>query len=294
MRIPRLAARALATRGSPGPGSALVVRGRPAPVAATVDATRAVVSRRRRRRVAADRRTLALAVVALTGTGAVAAGEVARVWHRGSAPLPTETSDVIGAAEEAARQTVEVALTGFREASRSESVLLNVLISFTVGLGAVRATTHLIHSHGSLGPMRNVRVGRRHIHHFVPGIVLAFLAGGAGIVVSDARADRWLAVPFGAGLALTLDESALLLDLDDVYWTEAGVVSVQIALGALGALSALVLALRALRRGEDRVLEDRRRRSRRRAEDRVLEDRRRRSRRRQRRRSSDPAPGQAA
>jgi len=277
-RLPGPARRALAIRGSPGPGATLAAPRRPHPVVAAVDATRAVVARRRRRRVAADRRTLLLAVVALTGTGAVAAGEVARVWHRGSAPLPTETTDVIGAAEEAARQTVEVALTGFREASRSESALLNVLISFTVGLGAVRATTHLIHWRGSLGPMHDVRVGRRHIHHFVPGIVLAFLAGGAGIVVSDARADRWLAVPFGAGLALTLDESALLLDLDDVYWTQEGVVSVQIAFGALGALSALVLALRALRRGEDRVLEDRRRRPRR----------------GEPRRSSDQAPGQTA
>jgi len=255
-RISRPVRGALTRRGSSGPAGALLAPRGHRPLLAAVDAGRAVVARRRRRRVAADRRTLALAVVALTGAGAVAAGEVARVWQRGSAPLPTETTDVIGAAEEAARQTVEVALTGFREASRSESALLNVLISFTVGLGAVRATTHLIHWRGSLGPMHNVRVGHRHIHHFVPGIVLAFLAGGAGIVVSDARADRWLAVPFGAGLALTLDESALLLDLDDVYWTEGGVVSVQIALGALGALSALVLALRALRRGEGRVLEE--------------------------------------
>ncbi len=255
-RIPHPARGALANRGSPGPRGSLATRRRHRPILAAVDAGRAVVARRRRRRVAADRRTLALAVVALTGTGAVAAGEVARVWRRGSAPLPTETADVMGAAEEAARQTVEVALTGFREASRSESALLNVLISFTVGLAAVRATTHLIHWRGSLGPMHDVRVGRRHIHHFVPGIVLAFLAGGAGIVVSNARADRWLAVPFGAGLALTLDESALLLELDDVYWTEGGVVSVQIAFGALGTLSALVLALRALRRGEDRVLEE--------------------------------------
>jgi hypothetical protein len=219
-----------------------------------VDAARAVVARRRRRRAATDRRTLALGVVALSTAGGVAAGEVARVWQRGSAPLPTETEDVLGAAEEAARQTAEVALAGYQAGSRGEAALLVVLTSFTVSFGAVRATTHLIRSRGRLGPMRNLRLGHRHIHHFVPGIVLAFLAGGVSIVTRDERLDPWLAVPFGMGMALTLDESALLLEFDDVYWSERGVISVQITLGAVGVLSALVLALRALHRGEGRVL----------------------------------------
>ena len=221
---------------------------------AVLDAGRAVVARRRRRRAAVDRRTLALGVFALSSAGAVAAGELARVWRRGSAPLPTETEDVIGAAETAARQAVEVAVAGYREGSRGESALLAVLASFTVSFGAVRATTHLIRTHGRFGPMRDLRIGRRHIHHFVPGIVLSFVSGGAAIVSRDERLDPWLAVPFGLGLALTLDESALLLELDDVYWSEGGVISVQIALGALGILSALALALRTLRRGEQRVL----------------------------------------
>jgi hypothetical protein len=55
-------------------------------------------------------------------------------------------------------------------------------------------------------------------------------------------------------VALTLDESALLLKLDDVYWTEDGIVSVQISLAAVALLSALALALRLLRRGERVVL----------------------------------------
>ena len=62
-------------------------------------------------------------------------------------------------------------------------------------------------------------------------------------------------VPFGAGVALTLDESALLLKLDDVYWTEEGIVSVQISLAVVSMLSAVLLALRMLRRGERVVLD---------------------------------------
>ncbi len=56
-------------------------------------------------------------------------------------------------------------------------------------------------------------------------------------------------------VALTLDESALLLELDDVYWSERGVVSVQITLATLALLSSLALVLRVLRRGEADVLE---------------------------------------
>jgi hypothetical protein len=62
-------------------------------------------------------------------------------------------------------------------------------------------------------------------------------------------------VPFGIGLGLTLDESALLLDLEDVYWTREGLLSVQITLAVISSLAALALGLRFLRRGEELVLE---------------------------------------
>lgn len=220
------------------------------------DGIQAVRARRRRRRVASDRRTLALGMAAMITTGGVFAGELARVWRRGSAPLPAEADDVLDAAGEAARQAVEVAVVGYREGSTAETALLGVLSSFTATLAAVRCTTHLIHSRGPLGPLRNVTLGPRHIHHFVPGIALAFLAGGGSIIMPRRVPSSWLTIPFGVGLALTLDESALLLDLDDVYWSEEGILSVQIALGALGMLSALVLVLRLLRRGEGQVLQE--------------------------------------
>jgi len=209
----------------------------------------------RRRRQFAERRTLALGIAALITTGAVGAVELTRVWRRGSAPLPAEADDVLDAAEAAARQTVEVAVTGYRAGSRRENALLNLLGSFTISFGLVRASTHLIRSRGAVGPFRNLTLNGRHIHHFVPGIVLAFVAGGVSVASRNEALDRWLAIPFGTGVALTLDESALLLKLDDVYWTEEGIVSVQITLAALAMLSALVLALRVLARGEAQVLE---------------------------------------
>jgi len=63
-----------------------------------------------------------------------------------------------------------------------------------------------------------------------------------------------MAIPFGAGAALVLDEAALLLELEDVYWSERGVLSLQLSFAAIAGLAALALALRLLRRGEASVL----------------------------------------
>jgi hypothetical protein len=208
----------------------------------------------RRRRLRAERRTWALAAAALGAGGTLAVTEFLRVWHRGSAPLLAHTDDAVAAGAEAFGQTLEVAVRGYQEGSAGENALLNMLGSFTLTWAAVRSSTHLIRRRGRWGPFGDVFLGRHHIHHFVPGISLAFLAGGVSVVSRRASLDPWLAIPFGVGVALTLDESALLLKLDDVYWTEEGIVSVQISLAAMAMLSALTLALRVLRRGERVVL----------------------------------------
>jgi hypothetical protein len=215
----------------------------------------ALRARRRSRRRASDPLTRLLGAAAVVSTGGVVFGELARVWRRGSAPLPSETTDVVAAASEATRQTVEVAVEGYRSGSLRENALLNLLVAFNVGWLGARVSAHAIRRRGTFGPFRNAVFGRTHVHHFVPGIVLALIAGGVSIVSRDERLDALLAVPFGVGAALTLDESALLLRLDDVYWTEEGVLSVQISAASVALVSALALAMRALRRGEREVLE---------------------------------------
>ena len=208
----------------------------------------------RRRRLRAERRTRLLGVVALLSTGAVGASEVWRVWRRGSAPLPAQADDVVIAGAEAIGQTVEVAVEGYRAGTTHENALLNMLGSFTLTWAVARSSTHVIHRRGAVGPFRHLVLGKQHIHHFVPGIALAFLSDGAAVVTRRSELDPCLAVPFGMGVALTLDESALLLKLDDVYWTEDGIVSVQVTLAVLALLSTLALLLRVLRRGEAAVL----------------------------------------
>ncbi len=60
------------------------------------------------------------------------------------------------------------------------------------------------------------------------------LSGGAAILTRDETLEPKLAVVFGAGMGMTLDESALLLELEDVYWSEEGLVGVQITLAVGG------------------------------------------------------------
>jgi hypothetical protein len=211
--------------------------------------------RRRRRSLAPGRGTLLLGALATATVVALVVGEVGRVWRRGSAPLPQETDDLLWAAEEAVAETAEVAIAGYREVSTRENATFNLLTSFAFTFLSVRGITYLLRGRTSFGPFRNVRVGRRHIHHFVPGIVIAFAAGGVSIVNRREGLDPLLAVPFGVGLGLTLDESALLLELEDVYWTREGLLSVQITLAVMAMLGALALGLRFLRRGEQLVLE---------------------------------------
>ena len=148
----------------------------------------------------------------------------------------------------ATQDTVTVAREGYAAASRRETVLFNILTGFTGAFLFVRLSTWGIR--GGWWPAGNVRVRGRHVHHFVPGIALAFATGGAGLVTSDQRLEEVLAFPFGAGIGLTFDEAALLLQLEDVYWTREGLLSVQISFGGAALLGAAILALRMLRRGE--------------------------------------------
>ncbi len=210
---------------------------------------------RRRRPLAPGRGTLALGAVATAAVAALVVIEVRRAWRRGSAPALRESDHPILAAEEAVADAARVARVGYREVSTRENSIFNLLTSFSATFLLVRSVTYALRRRPKVGPFRNLRVGRRHIHHFVPGIVIAFGAGAAAILTRDERLEPWLAVPFGVGMGLTLDESALLLELEDVYWSREGLLSVQITLAVMAVLGALALALRFPWRGEQVVLE---------------------------------------
>lgn len=175
------------------------------------------------------------------------AGQFGRMLRRRSREHH-DGDGLVEVAPAAALDTVGVAVSGYAATPRSETVLFNLLAGFLGSFALVRVSTWGIRDHW--WPFRNVSVGGRHIHHFVPGILIAFTAGTAALLTdNDALEDR-LAVPMGVGIGLTFDEAALLLDLRDVYWTREGLLSVQLSLGATAILSIAILTQRMLRRGE--------------------------------------------
>jgi hypothetical protein len=163
---------------------------------------------------------------------------------------------VVEAAGEAAAETVAVAAAGYQAAPSKENTLFNLFASFVISSVLSRGIAFTLRGRGRFGPFRNLRVGRRRIHHFVPGIALAFTAGAAALITRDESLEPRLALLFGTGMGMTLDEAALLLELDDVYWTEEGLVGVQITLALVALLGALAIGMRFLQRGEQRVLAD--------------------------------------
>ncbi|MFF7444871.1 MULTISPECIES: hypothetical protein [unclassified Streptomyces] len=118
--------------------------------------------------------------------------------------------------------------------------LLLALTAFVVTFLVTRLVTRLIRA--GKGPFGNISTGGVHIHHVVPGVVLS-VVGGFGAVASGRHGfgAGVCAVLFGVGAGLVLDEFALILHLDDVYWTEEGRKSVEVVV-LTAALVGLVLS----------------------------------------------------
>jgi hypothetical protein len=99
---------------------------------------------------------------------------------------------------------------------------LILLASMLLSFGFIRLSTRMIRAEVSWWP-GNVTPGGLHIHHLVFGIVMMMLAGFVAFAVQPH--SPWFEIAagvFGVGMGLTLDEFALWLHLEDVYWSEEG------------------------------------------------------------------------
>lgn len=115
--------------------------------------------------------------------------------------------------------------TNVIETGRSAALFL--LVGFLVTYGITRWLTLTIRARkgdpNSAGPVKDVFIGGVHIHHQVWGILLILVTGLLEFRFQpEAPWQEVLAALFGAGAALALDEFALWLYLDDVYWTDEG------------------------------------------------------------------------
>ena len=108
---------------------------------------------------------------------------------------------------------------------RPKRRLLLATIGFFVTFAVARSIAYA--AYRSVGPFHYVYVGGTHIHHLVWGILLLLVVGfcwlievGTGARSSSLVASRLMSLLYGVAAALTLDEFALWLHVQEgVYWT---------------------------------------------------------------------------
>ncbi len=136
----------------------------------------------------------------------------------------------------------------FREhvGARRERALL-AMAGFVAAIALSRLATGVLHAKGA-GGAGGLTVAGVHIHHFVFGIAILLATSLSWLLLGgiDDEQPRWFritAIAFGVGTGLLLDEFALWLNLEDVYWQQQGRQSIEAAC-AFVALLALGLMVR--------------------------------------------------
>ncbi len=121
--------------------------------------------------------------------------------------------------------------------------LFLVLVGFLLSFGFIRMSTRLMRSpRVPWWPGSVVSDSGVHLHHLVFGIVTMMIAGAVGFtVLGDSPYAEICAFLFGVGAGLTIDEFALWVYLDDVYWAEEGRSSIDATVIAAAAMFLILL-----------------------------------------------------
>jgi hypothetical protein len=117
-------------------------------------------------------------------------------------------------------------------------------VAFVVGFTGIRVSVRLIRAGVRWWP-GNLVAGAVHVHHMVFGVVL-MAVGGIAELAAPVHSLGWrgaAAAVFGLGLALVLDEFALILHLRDVYWSNEGRLSVDAVFVAVGVTALLLIGV---------------------------------------------------
>jgi hypothetical protein len=138
---------------------------------------------------------------------------------------------------------VAAAVLGADALGASRLPLALCFAAFVVTFVVTRAITRMIRP--GRGPFKdNVSESGLHVHHAVPGIILLVI--GAFMAVAVDTDSPWAiaaALLVGVGTSLVLDEFALILHLEDVYWMQQGQISVEMVALAIGALGLVVVGI---------------------------------------------------
>jgi hypothetical protein len=119
-----------------------------------------------------------------------------------------------------------------------------ILIAFVCSFGFIRTSAHMIRAQVSWWPGNVETKSGTHIHHLVWGILLLMVMGYLGVApaIPDPRFEL-VAIGFGIGMGLALDEFALWLNLEDVYWKEKGRESIDAVVVTVALLVIALLGL---------------------------------------------------
>ena len=121
--------------------------------------------------------------------------------------------------------------------------LLVCFAAFIVTFLTTRVITRMIRA--GRGPFKNnVSAGGLHVHHAIPGVILLVAGSFTGIAVD--LESPWSIIAgllIGVGTSLVLDEFALILHLEDVYWKDEGRISVEMVSLAVAALGLLIFGV---------------------------------------------------
>jgi hypothetical protein len=138
-------------------------------------------------------------------------------------------------------------LSGFwgnLEDNHEQAVFL-VLVGFLASFAFIRMSTRIIRSESvSWWPGNVESESGVHVHHLVFGIVTMMIAGTLAFV-ADGRTpfSEICALAFGVGVGLTIDEFALWVHLEDVYWEREGRSSIDATVIAASIMSLMVLGI---------------------------------------------------
>jgi hypothetical protein len=132
--------------------------------------------------------------------------------------------------------------------------LIAFLLTFLVTRTIVRYIRHNENNRDDDTPPkwwqpRNIGHGTVHIHHVVLGVILVMVSGVTMVTLAvDGGVGEFTvaAILFGMGAALVLDEFALILHLQDVYWSEDGRTSVDAVFAAVAVAGLLILGFNPL------------------------------------------------
>jgi lysyl-tRNA synthetase class 2 len=118
--------------------------------------------------------------------------------------------------------------------------LLFMFVAFLITFALTRFYTRMARKHG----WGSGNVGGVHVHHMVIGVILMSIGGILAITQfgNDEIVAACAGIVFGIGLALTLDEFAMILHLKDVYWTEEGRTSIDAMIMGVAASAVLLVS----------------------------------------------------